>query len=89
MHTRFFGRTLKNLIPIPGKFRMKGWIYIIPITETEYHALRKVLSIENFMGMNCHYHKHYLVESQKCLNALEEYRKSIVVHSYFSDKKHK
>ena len=68
----------------PKKYFMKGSYFIIPISETEYKALKKILPNDYFMGMNCNYKKHYLVESQRALKALKDYQNSIVVHRKFN-----
>lgn len=76
------------LIPL-GKYYKKGGIFIIPITETEYKALRKMLSIDNFIGMHCHHKKHYMVASKENIDVLKDYRNSITVYRKFEKKKKK
>ncbi len=60
---------------------------IIPITGTEYKALGKVLSIDNFICTHSHYKKHYMVESRENLTALKQYREANITERHFNTAK--
>ena len=45
-----------------------------------------MLSIDNFSKMNCHYKKYYMVESERNIGILTDYRKSIVAYSFFPNR---
>ena len=72
-----------------GNFKRKVVFIIIPITETEYKALRKILSVDEFAGMHCHYNKHYMVSSKENLNALKQYRENLVTERHFGNARKK